>query len=110
MQATVFCVIWGQIPVIVNGVSYHFVLADAAFPLNVVLSISYSAFVKGDHTNFEIDSSFGIEATELYPEVEYTTVDQVLDQLVWVQKQELVQSFHNHDLIIDYCYIYNIWS
>lgn len=50
--------------------------------MNIILSISHSAFVKGDHTNFEIEPSFGVEATKLYPEVKYTTVDEYLDQFV----------------------------
>jgi hypothetical protein len=38
--------------------------------------------VKGDTTNFEIDPSFGVEATELYPDVKYTTVDNYLNAFV----------------------------
>lgn len=57
-------------------------IKDAPSPVNVVLSICYTAFVKGDQTNFEIESSFGVEASELYPGVEYTTVDQMLNQLL----------------------------
>ncbi|CAN0866554.1 Phenylcoumaran benzylic ether reductase POP1 [Linum grandiflorum] len=49
---------------------------------NVILSIGYSVFVKGDHTNFQIDPSFGVEASELYPDVKYTTVDEYLNQFV----------------------------
>lgn len=51
-------------------------------PLNVVLSLGHSVWVKGDHTNFEIDQSFGVEATELYPEVKYTTVDEYLNRFL----------------------------
>lgn len=46
------------------------------------LSIHHTAFVKGDHTNFEIDPETGVEATELYPDVKYTTVDEYLDRLL----------------------------
>jgi hypothetical protein len=46
------------------------------------MSISHSVWVKGDHTNFEIDPSFGVEATELYPDVKYTTVDEYLNKLL----------------------------
>ena len=56
--------------------------AESPFPINLDLAVSYSAFVKGDSTNFEIEASFGVEASELYPEVKYTTVDKFLDQLV----------------------------
>jgi hypothetical protein len=51
-------------------------------PLNIVLSISHSAWVKSDHTNFEIEPSFGVEATELYPDVKYVTVDEYLNRFI----------------------------
>ena len=56
--------------------------AEASPPLNVELSISHSVYIKGSQTNFEIEPSFGVEASELYPEVKYTTVDEYLDQFV----------------------------
>ncbi|XP_071724432.1 phenylcoumaran benzylic ether reductase POP1-like [Rutidosis leptorrhynchoides] len=55
-------------------------IQESPVPVNVILSIGHSVFVKGDHTNFEIEPSFGVEATELYPEVKYTTVDEFLNQ------------------------------
>ncbi|KAK9990372.1 hypothetical protein SO802_025357 [Lithocarpus litseifolius] len=57
-------------------------IQESSSPLNLNLSIVHYAFVKGDLTNFEIKASFGVEASELYPEVKYTTVDQYLDQFV----------------------------
>ncbi|KAG6572049.1 Phenylcoumaran benzylic ether reductase Pyrc5, partial [Cucurbita argyrosperma subsp. sororia] len=57
-------------------------IREAPVPLNLRLSIFYSVFVKGDQTNFDIESSFGVEATKLYPEVKYTTVDEFLNQFV----------------------------
>ncbi|XP_056160578.1 phenylcoumaran benzylic ether reductase Pyrc5-like [Syzygium oleosum] len=57
-------------------------IQEAAFPLNLMLAISHSVFVKGDQTGVEIEPSFGVEASELYPDVKYTTVDQYLDQIV----------------------------
>ncbi|XP_068636614.1 phenylcoumaran benzylic ether reductase Betv6-like [Aristolochia californica] len=57
-------------------------IEESPIPLNVILSISHSVFVKGDHTNFEIEPSFGVEASELYPDVKYTTVDEYLNQFV----------------------------
>lgn len=57
-------------------------IQEAPLPLNVILSISHSVFVKGDQTNFEIDPSFGVEASALYPDVKYTTVDEYLNQFV----------------------------
>ncbi|GLT86212.1 hypothetical protein SLE2022_043670 [Rubroshorea leprosula] len=57
-------------------------IQESAVPINVVLAISHSVFVKGDHTNFEIKPSFGVEASELYPDVKYTTVDEYLNRFV----------------------------
>ncbi|ESR36540.1 hypothetical protein CICLE_v10028904mg [Citrus x clementina] len=57
-------------------------IQEAAPPVNVILSIQHSAFVKGDQTNFQIEPSFGVEASQLYPQVKYTTVDEYLSQFV----------------------------
>jgi uncharacterized protein YbjT (DUF2867 family) len=57
-------------------------IAGAPVPLNMVLSLGHSGFVKGDQTNFEIDPSFGVEASELYPDYKYTSVDEYLTQFV----------------------------
>ncbi|XP_073126967.1 isoflavone reductase-like protein [Henckelia pumila] len=46
-----------------------------------LLSLNHSIFVNGGHTN-EIDPTFGVEASELYPEVEYKTVEEYLHQFV----------------------------
>ncbi|XP_022135641.1 isoflavone reductase-like protein [Momordica charantia] len=51
-------------------------------PENLMLAFEYSIFVKGDHSNREIEASVGLEATELYPDIEYTTVDEYLNQFV----------------------------
>ncbi|KAK7849702.1 isoflavone reductase like protein pcber [Quercus suber] len=37
----------------------------ASTPFNLVFGIFHSIFVKGDQTNFEIDPSFGVEASQL---------------------------------------------
>ena len=42
------------------------VVAESAPPVNVVLAISHSAYVKGDQTSFEIGPSFVVEASALY--------------------------------------------
>lgn len=47
-------------------------IKEAAFPLNILLSLALSIFVKGDQTNFDIDPTVGVEATKLYPDVHYT--------------------------------------
>ncbi|KAL2458076.1 Isoflavone reductase-like protein P3 [Forsythia ovata] len=57
-------------------------IQESPIPINVVLAINHSTFVKGDQTYFEIEPSFGVEASELYPDVKYTTVEEFLDQFV----------------------------
>ncbi|KAL7155316.1 hypothetical protein ABFS83_03G066900 [Erythranthe nasuta] len=57
-------------------------IEESPIPVNIILAINHSIFVKGDQTYFEIDPSFGVEASELYPDVEYTTVEKYLDQFV----------------------------
>ena len=59
---------------------FSLLIADAPFPLKMDLIFIYSAFVKGDHTYFEIDLLS--EGTQLYPHVKYTTVGEYLDTLV----------------------------
>ncbi|KAJ3686810.1 hypothetical protein LUZ61_015974 [Rhynchospora tenuis] len=49
---------------------------------NPILAIFHSAFIKGDHTNFEIDPAIGVEATELYPDIKYTTMDEYLNRFL----------------------------
>jgi len=56
-------------------------IAESPFPVNVLLSIGHSIFVKGDQTNFEIGPD-GVEASQLYPEVKYTSVEEYLSQYV----------------------------
>ncbi|CAJ2643053.1 unnamed protein product [Trifolium pratense] len=57
-------------------------IEETPFPENLGLAICHSVFVKGDHTNFEIEPSFGVEASTLYPDVNYTTVDESLDHFL----------------------------
>lgn len=57
-------------------------IQDSPPPVNVFLAIGHAVFVKGDQTNFKIEESFGVEASELYPDVKYTTVDEYLNQFV----------------------------
>ncbi|XP_016441961.1 phenylcoumaran benzylic ether reductase TP7-like [Nicotiana tabacum] len=52
------------------------------FPNNVALALNHLTFVKGDLTNFEIEPAFGVEASELYPHVKYTTAEEYLVQFV----------------------------
>lgn len=57
-------------------------IQESPFPLNVILSIKHSVFVKEDLTYFEIDPTLGVEASELHPDVHYTTVDEYLSQFM----------------------------
>ncbi|KAM0028865.1 putative NmrA-like domain, NAD(P)-binding domain superfamily [Helianthus debilis subsp. tardiflorus] len=57
-------------------------IEESPFPHNLTLSIFHTVFVKGDQTNIEIEPSFGFEASELYPDVKYTTVDEYLSRFV----------------------------
>ncbi|KAL1210156.1 Isoflavone reductase-like protein [Cardamine amara subsp. amara] len=53
-------------------------IQESPVPFNVLLSINHAVFVKGDQTNFTIEPSFGLEASELYPDVKYTSIDEYL--------------------------------
>ncbi|KAL0325806.1 UNVERIFIED_CONTAM: Isoflavone reductase-like protein [Sesamum radiatum] len=57
-------------------------IAESPMPINIILAINHSVLVNGDQTYFEIDPSFGVEASELYPDVKYTTVEDYLLQFV----------------------------
>ncbi|GFP98412.1 isoflavone reductase-like protein [Phtheirospermum japonicum] len=57
-------------------------IQESPIPVNIILAINHSILVKGDQTYFEIEPSFGVEASELYPDVKYTTVEEYLDQFV----------------------------
>ncbi|KAG5581718.1 hypothetical protein H5410_052345 [Solanum commersonii] len=61
------------------GLNVIVFLPEASVLLSVGLSIYHTAFVKGDHTNFEIEPSFGVEASEVYPDVKYTPIDEILN-------------------------------
>lgn len=60
-----------------------YVIAESPIPVNIILAINHSTFVKGDQTYFSIEPSFGVEASELYPDVKYVTVEEYLDNFVW---------------------------
>nr|ABK26024.1 unknown [Picea sitchensis] len=56
-------------------------IAEAPFPDDVDKAICHSVFVKGHLTDFKI-GPHGVEATHLYPDVKYTTVEEYLSQYV----------------------------
>ncbi|KAI4389593.1 hypothetical protein MLD38_001804 [Melastoma candidum] len=57
-------------------------IEESPMPINIILAVNHSIFVKGDSTNFKIEESFGVEAAELYPDVKYTTVEDYLNAFV----------------------------
>ncbi|GAA0157397.1 oxidoreductase [Lithospermum erythrorhizon] len=57
-------------------------IQDPQTTSRVLLSVCYSVAIKNDYASYEIDPSTGVEATMLYPEVKYTTVDEYLNQFV----------------------------
>ncbi|KAL3341462.1 hypothetical protein AABB24_025820 [Solanum stoloniferum] len=57
-------------------------IRETPYPENMELVFIYSAFVKGDQTYFSIESAGGLEGTQLYPQITYTTVSEFLDTLL----------------------------
>ncbi|XP_059308464.1 probable pinoresinol-lariciresinol reductase 3 [Lycium ferocissimum] len=57
-------------------------IRETPYPENMELVFIYSAFVKGDHTYFSIESSGGLEGTQLYPQITYTTISEFLETLL----------------------------
>ncbi|KAJ0989068.1 hypothetical protein J5N97_007424 [Dioscorea zingiberensis] len=57
-------------------------IQESPIPLNILLAINHAIFVKGDTTNFEIDPSFGVEASQLYPDVKYTPIDELINRFI----------------------------
>lgn len=49
----------------------------------MALVFIYSAFIKGDQTYFDIELSGAADGTKLYPDLDYTTISQYLDTLLW---------------------------
>lgn len=56
-------------------------LEATPFPGNFMVAIFHSIYVKGDQSNFELGPEH-VEASQLYPDVKYTTVDEYLDQFL----------------------------
>lgn len=57
-------------------------IADTPYPENLEMVFIYSTFLKGDHTYFDIEPSSGVEGTQLYPHLKYTTISEHLDNLL----------------------------
>uniref|UniRef100_A0A0D9UVU2 NmrA-like domain-containing protein n=1 Tax=Leersia perrieri TaxID=77586 RepID=A0A0D9UVU2_9ORYZ len=56
-------------------------IQESPIPLNILLSIAHAAYIRGETTT-PLDPATDLEATELYPDVKYTTVDEYLDRLL----------------------------
>ncbi|GMJ06988.1 hypothetical protein like AT1G75280 [Hibiscus trionum] len=57
-------------------------IQESPMPINIFLALSHCIFVNGDSTNFDIEPSVGFEASELYPEVKNTTLEEALRRFV----------------------------
>ncbi|XP_073307252.1 probable pinoresinol-lariciresinol reductase 3 [Primulina huaijiensis] len=55
---------------------------ETPYPDNMELVFIYSVFVEGDQTYFDINSSGNVEGSQLYPNIQYTTISEYLDTLV----------------------------
>ncbi|KAH0469332.1 hypothetical protein IEQ34_000890 [Dendrobium chrysotoxum] len=51
-------------------------------PFPFFYAIAHAGFIKGETTNFDIDPTVGVEASQLYPDVNYTTVENFMDQFM----------------------------
>ncbi|KAF0898933.1 hypothetical protein E2562_012638 [Oryza meyeriana var. granulata] len=56
-------------------------IQESGIPTNIVLSIAHAAYIRGETTT-PLDPASDVEATELYPDVQYTTVDDYLNRLL----------------------------
>jgi len=61
--------------------------AELTFPNNYLLALYHSQQIRGDAV-YQIDPTKDVEASEAYPYVKYTTVDEYLNQFVWFLKFE----------------------
>jgi len=59
---------------------------------NVSISVLHNIFVKGDQTNFELGSE-DFEASHLYQDYKYTTVDKFLDNCLVSPPETKLTSF-----------------
>ncbi|XP_008784914.1 isoflavone reductase-like protein [Phoenix dactylifera] len=57
-------------------------IQESPFPFNILLAVNYLVFVKGDTANIEIEPSIGVDASELYPDVKYTSVQEYLNRVI----------------------------
>eukprot|EP00252_Welwitschia_mirabilis_P024477 TRINITY_DN7283_c0_g1_i1.p1 TRINITY_DN7283_c0_g1~~TRINITY_DN7283_c0_g1_i1.p1 ORF type:complete len:108 (+),score=30.22 TRINITY_DN7283_c0_g1_i1:570-893(+) len=56
-------------------------IADSPFPEDERLGVRHVSYIKGNQTNFKMGEN-DVQATDLYPDVKYTTVDELLNQYI----------------------------
>ncbi|XP_052167808.1 isoflavone reductase homolog IRL-like [Oryza glaberrima] len=56
-------------------------IQESEIPLNIVLSIAHAGYIRGETTT-PLDPATAVEATQLFPDVQYTTVDDYLNRLL----------------------------
>lgn len=61
------------------NVETYFVNADLSFPDNIPVAILHNIFIAGAQVSFELTDN-DLEASELYPEHKYTSVDELLNR------------------------------
>nr|UYC28814.1 pinoresinol-lariciresinol reductase [Sicyos edulis] len=57
-------------------------IKETPYPDNMEFIFIYSAFIKGDQTYFDIETSNGVDGSKLYPQFKHTTVSEFLDALL----------------------------
>ncbi|OVA07057.1 NmrA-like [Macleaya cordata] len=57
------------------------IIQETPYPDNMEMVFIYSAFIKGEHTYYDIDLSSGVDGTKLYPHVKYTSISEHLEHL-----------------------------
>ena len=60
---------------------FFFYNEESSFPANFLIALGHAMLVEEAFNN-EADPSVSVEASELYPEVKYTTVDNYLNAFV----------------------------
>lgn len=51
-------------------------------PDSIVASFTHDIFIKGCQVNFSLDKPTDLEATSLYPEMQFRTIDECFDEFV----------------------------
>nr|CAI26308.1 putative leucoanthocyanidin reductase 2 [Vitis vinifera] len=56
--------------------------AEMCIPESIVASFTHDIFIKGCQVNFSLDKPTDLEATSLYPEMQFRTIDECFDEFV----------------------------